>query len=105
MAKAGVQGLTKSAALEYARDDIRVNALIAGAFDTDMLQSAARKVVGDDPAKLEEAFKGYTARIPLGRIGDPSEAAQAALWLCTSAASYITGESMIVDGGLTCWAR
>jgi NAD(P)-dependent dehydrogenase (short-subunit alcohol dehydrogenase family) len=105
MAKAGILGLTKSAAQEYAGDGIRLNALVAGGFDTDMLRSAVTKVVGDDPAKVEEAFKGYAARIPLGRVGDPREAAQAALWLCSSAASYVTGLSMIVDGGLTSWAR
>lgn len=105
MAKAGVLALTKSAAQEYAKDGIRVNALVAGGFDTDMLRSAVRQIVGDDPAKIAEGLKGYADRVPLGRIGDPLEAAQAALWLCSSAASYVTGQSMIVDGGLTSWAR
>ncbi len=105
MAKAGVLALTKSVAMEYAGDQIRANALVAGGFDTDMLQSAIEKVVGSDPAKITEGLKGYAARVPLGRVGDPLEAAQAALWLCSSAASYVTGQSMIVDGGLTSWAR
>ncbi len=105
MAKAGILGLTKSAALEYASDGIRVNALVAGGFDTEMLHNAVRQIVGDDPVKIEEGFEGYAARVPLGRVGDPSEAAQAALWLCSGAASYVTGHSMIVDGGLTSWAR
>jgi NAD(P)-dependent dehydrogenase (short-subunit alcohol dehydrogenase family) len=105
MAKAGILGLTKSAAQEYASEGIRVNALVAGAFDTDMLRTAIEKVVGNDPAKIEEAYKGYAGRVPLGRIGDPREAAQAALWLCSNAASYVTGLSMIVDGGMTSWAR
>ena len=105
MSKAGILGLTKSAAQEYACDGIRLNALVAGGFDTEMLHNAITQIVGNDPAKLEDAFKGYTARVPLGRIGDPREAAQAALWLCSAAASYVTGFSMIVDGGLTCWAR
>jgi NAD(P)-dependent dehydrogenase (short-subunit alcohol dehydrogenase family) len=104
-AKAGILGLTKSAAQEYAADGIRVNALVAGGFDTEMLLSAVKQIMGDDPAKIEEGFKGYAARVPLGRIGDPREAAQAALWLLSGAASYVTGESMIVDGGATCWAR
>ncbi len=47
----------------------------------------------------------YAARVPVGRVGRPEEAAQAALWLCSDAASHITGQSMIVDGGLTAWAR
>ena len=105
MAKAGVLGLTKSAAQEYADDGIRLNALVAGAFDTDMLHNAIEQIVGGDPVKIGEAFKGYAARVPLGRVGHPLEAAQAALWLCSSAASYVTGQSMIVDGGLTSWAR
>lgn len=105
MAKAGVLALTKSAAQEYARDGIRVNALVAGGFDTEMLHNAVKQVVGDNPARIADGLKGYAARVPLGRVGDPREAAQAALWLCSSAASYVTGESMIVDGGLTCWAR
>ena len=105
MAKAGILALTKSAAQEYAADGIRLNALVAGGFDTDMLHDAVRKMVGDDPAKIEEGLKGFAAQVPLARIGDPREAAQAALWLCSSAASYVTGTSMIVDGGLTSWAR
>jgi 3-oxoacyl-[acyl-carrier protein] reductase len=82
-----------------------LNALVAGGFDTDMLRNAITQIVGNDPAKVDEAFKGYAARVPLDRVGDPREAAQAALWLCSSAASYVTGLSMIVDGGLTSWAR
>lgn len=105
MAKAGILALTKSAAQEYAPDSIRVNALVAGGFDTEMLHQAVKQIVGDDPAKIADGFKGYAARVPLGRIGNPREAAQAALWLCSGASSYVTGESMIVDGGLTCWAR
>jgi len=105
MSKAGVLALTKSAAQEYAADGIRVNALVAGPFDTEMLQSAISQAVGGDIAKAQEALKGYVAHIPAGRIGRPEEAAQAALWLCSDAASYVTGQSMIVDGGLTAWAR
>jgi NAD(P)-dependent dehydrogenase (short-subunit alcohol dehydrogenase family) len=105
MSKAGILGLTKSAAQEYATDGIRVNALVAGGFDTEMLQKAVSGLVGGDPGKVQEAFKGMAARVPAGRIGKPEEAAQAALWLCSDAASYMTGASMIVDGGLTSWAR
>ena len=105
MSKAGILALSKSAAQEYAADGIRINALVAGGFDTEMLRMAISQVVGNDPAKIQEAFQGYCARIPAGRIGRPEEAAQAALWLCSDAASYVTGQSMIVDGGLTAWAR
>jgi NAD(P)-dependent dehydrogenase (short-subunit alcohol dehydrogenase family) len=105
MSKAGILALSKSAAQEYAADGIRVNALVAGGFDTEMLRTAVSQLVGGDPDKIQEAFNGYSARVPVGRVGRPEEAAQAALWLCSDAASYITGQSMIVDGGLTAWAR
>jgi len=105
MSKAGIIALTKSAAQEYAADHIRVNALVPGAFDTEMLRTAVTLSVGDDQTKIEEAFKRYTDQIPLRRIGNPVEAAQAALWLCSNASSYVTGHSLIVDGGLTSWAR
>jgi len=105
MSKAGILALTKSAAQEYAVDGIRINALVAGGFDTDMLRTVFSRAVGGDPAKIQEAQKGFAARVPAGRIGRPEEAAEAALWLCSDAASYVTGQSMIVDGGLTAWAR
>jgi NAD(P)-dependent dehydrogenase (short-subunit alcohol dehydrogenase family) len=104
-AKAAILALTKSAAQEYAPDGIRINALVAGGFDTEMLRSAARQTVGDDPQRAEAALRGFSARVPLGRIGTPAEAAQAALWLLSDASSYVTGHSLIVDGGMTAWAR
>lgn len=105
MSKAGVLALTKSAAQEYAPAGIRINALVAGGFDTDMLKTAVSKMVGDDQEKMDAAMAGYAGMVPLKRIGRPEEAAQAVLWLCSEAASYVTGQSMIVDGGLTAWAR
>jgi NAD(P)-dependent dehydrogenase (short-subunit alcohol dehydrogenase family) len=101
-AKAGVLGLTKSAAQEYAPRGIRVNALVAGGFRTPMLEGVFATVSPNDPAAAEASF----ARIvPLGRIGRPEEAAEAVVWLCSDAASYVTGHSMIVDGGLTSFTR
>jgi len=98
VAKAGVIALAKSAAMEYAARRIRVNALVAGAYDTPLLRRAVeRHAKGDTSA--------YTSRIPLGRIGNPEEAAEAAVWLCSEASSYVTGNAMIVDGGMTSWAR
>ena len=82
-----------------------MNALVAGGFDTEMLQKAMSQAVDGDAAKIEAALKGIAEMVPAGRIGRPDEAAQAALWLCSDAASYVTGLSMIVDGGLTAWAR
>ena len=105
MSKAGVLALTKSAAQEYAPENIRVNALVPGGFETEMLQRAISQAAGGQQVKAQEIINDYTARVPAGRIGRPEEAAQAALWLCSDASSYVTGQSLIVDGGLTSWAR
>ena len=90
-AKHGVLGLTKAAALEYVKEGIRVNAVCPGIIRTPM---AARGIAGN-PA-VEEAL----AKIqPIGRLGEPDELANAALFLLSDAASFITGESLAVDGG------
>src|SRR6202789_4050262 len=86
IAKAGILALTKSAAQEYAADGVRVNALVAGGFDTEMLHAAMSQAAGGDAAKSDAALKGFAAMVPAGRIGRPEEAAQAALWLCSDAA-------------------
>lgn len=100
-AKAGLVALTKSAALEYAPRGIRVNALVAGGFDTPMLDGAILGAAGGDPEKAKALRERLSTMIPLGRIGNPDEAAQTALWLLSDAASYVTGHSLIVDGGMT----
>jgi NAD(P)-dependent dehydrogenase (short-subunit alcohol dehydrogenase family) len=100
-AKAGILGLTKSAAMEYGLKRIRVNSLVAGAFDTPMLAAAIDRASGGDAAARTKVESGYKAMIASARIGDPREAAEAIVWLCSDAASYVTGHSMIVDGGLT----
>jgi NAD(P)-dependent dehydrogenase (short-subunit alcohol dehydrogenase family) len=105
VAKAGVVALTKSAAQEYAAEKIRVNVLVPGAFDTPMLRGAMVASGGVDEASLGAIRAVYERLIPLGRIGDASEAAAAAVWLCSPQASYVTGHSLIVDGGMTAWAR
>jgi NAD(P)-dependent dehydrogenase (short-subunit alcohol dehydrogenase family) len=104
-AKAGVIALTKSAALEYARLGIRVNALVAGAFETPMLEDAMTRAAGGNPEAKAVLAQGYAQMVATGRIGRPEEAAEAAVWLCSEAASYVTGHSMIVDGGLTAAVR
>ncbi len=90
-AKHGVLGLTKCAALEYARQGIRVNAICPGYMDTSMTQQSTT-------AAMREAL---AASAPIGRLGAPSEAADVATWLCSSAASYVNGACIPVDGGVT----
>jgi NAD(P)-dependent dehydrogenase (short-subunit alcohol dehydrogenase family) len=104
-AKAGVLALTKSAAQEYGTRGIRVNALVAGAFRTPMLERVFDLAGGGVPEGRAAVEQQYTALAPLHRIGSPEEAAAAALWLCSDESSYITGHSMIVDGGMTAATR
>ena len=104
-AKSGVLALTKSAAQEYAPQGIRVNALVAGGFRTPMLEGVMENASGGDPEAREAVEARYEGLVPLGRIGHPEEAAEVAGWLCSPAASYVTGHSMIADGGATASVR
>jgi NAD(P)-dependent dehydrogenase (short-subunit alcohol dehydrogenase family) len=104
-AKAGVLALTKSAAQEYAGQGIRVNALVAGAFRTPMLERVFEVAGGGSAEGVARVEDAYTVLVPLRRIGAPEEAAAAAVWLCSEAASYVTGHSLIVDGGMTAAMR
>jgi NAD(P)-dependent dehydrogenase (short-subunit alcohol dehydrogenase family) len=104
-AKAGILALTKSAALEYSRSGIRINALVAGAFRTPMLEGVFERISGGDAEAKDAIIRRYDEMTAVGRIGSPEEAAQAVIWLCSDAASYVTGHSMIVDGGLTAPVR
>jgi NAD(P)-dependent dehydrogenase (short-subunit alcohol dehydrogenase family) len=90
--KHGVIGLTKSAALEVARDGIRVNAVCPGTIRTPML----RGFVGGDEEMLEKMGR----RAPIGRIGEPEEIAEAIVWLCSDVASFVTGHALEADGGV-----
>jgi NAD(P)-dependent dehydrogenase (short-subunit alcohol dehydrogenase family) len=89
--KHGVLGLTKTAAVENARSGVRVNAILPGSTDTPMLQAA----MAQDP-KLRKLIESSS---PAGRLGLPHEIAEAAVWLCSERASFVNGESMLVDGG------
>ena len=89
--KHGVVGLTKTAALEYATSGIRVNAVCPGYIYTPLIEEA----LTSNPA-LEVQI---VARHPLGRMGKPEEIAEAVVWLCSDAASFVTGHTMTVDGG------
>jgi NAD(P)-dependent dehydrogenase (short-subunit alcohol dehydrogenase family) len=90
-AKHGVVGLTKTAALEYAKAGIRVNAVCPGVIRTPMFERGLKV----DP-RIEETM---STREPIGRLGKPEEIAEAVVWLCSDAASFVTGLPMAVDGG------
>lgn len=90
-AKHGVLGLTKTVALEYAKSGIRANAICPGPIRTAGLEDYFIR----DP----QAEAKLSAGMPMGRVGIPAEIAETALWLCSDGASFITGQSILVDGG------
>jgi NAD(P)-dependent dehydrogenase (short-subunit alcohol dehydrogenase family) len=89
--KHGVVGLTRAAALEYASQGVRVNAICPGSTRTPMLEG----FMGGD----EQVERMMTRAVPLGRLGRPEEIAEAVVWLCSDAASFVVGHSLAVDGG------
>ena len=89
--KHGVVGLTRTAALEYSAQGIRVNAVCPGVIHTTM--------VGELLKSIPEVIDSLNKQAPVGRIGQPEEIAEAILWLCSGAASFVTGHALAVDGG------
>src|SRR5215216_6400406 len=89
--KHAVLGLTKSAALEYAKSGIRINAVAPGGVETDMLER-----LGEDKNQILETLKSMH---PIGRIGDPEEIANAVVWLLSDKASFVLGHTLLLDGG------
>ncbi len=92
--KHAILGLTKTAAIEYARSGIRINAVCAGTMDTPMIERVRALNPEEEAQQIGDT--------PLGRAADPKEVAEAAVWLCSDAASFVTGHAMSADGGYVC---
>jgi NAD(P)-dependent dehydrogenase (short-subunit alcohol dehydrogenase family) len=88
--KHAVIGLTRAAAVDYAKKGIRINAVAPGPIETPMLERST----GGNPHR-------YDVRVPVGRIGQAAEVAGAVVWLCSDAASFVTGQVLALDGGMT----
>src|SRR5665213_4568930 len=92
-AKHGVLGLTKAAALDYAAQNIRINAVCPGYIETPMME----RFTGG----TAEGRAKVVAEEPVGRMGKPEEIAEAVVWLCSDAAAFVVGHAMVIDGGQT----
>ena len=97
--KHGIIGLTKSAALECVDSNIRINSVCPGIIQTPGLDRTFSKVPG---FSFEEVKHWGMSLIPMKRLGQPEEVAKAVLWLCSDESSYVTGHSLIIDGGIHC---
>ncbi len=92
-AKAGMEGLTRAMAIDYAREAIRVNCILPGLTDTPLVWQSV------PPEDLEETRTLAASEVPLGRMAEPAEIGRVIVFLCSDAASFITGTSLAVDGG------
>ena len=95
--KHAVIGMTKSASIELAPAGIRVNAVCPGVINTRMMRSIEEQTIPDNP---EEYVKAVSEKTPLGRYGEPEEVAGLVAFLASDEATYITGSSYVIDGGL-----
>jgi 3-oxoacyl-[acyl-carrier protein] reductase len=97
--RSGVTSLVKSLSNMEAKNGIRINNLVPGFFDTDRLKELDLRNSGEWRLSLENVRKMNFEKIPMGRYGDPSEFGKAAVFLLSEAASYVTGETFVIDGG------
>ena len=98
--KAAVNGLTKSVALQYAKKNIRVNAILPGLMNTPMIVEPLKGPYGE--GDVQKMIETRSQQCPMGKMGDAWDVANAALFLASEEAKYITGAEIVVDGGITC---
>lgn len=100
-AKAGIIQLTRSVAMELGENGIRVNCICPGFIPTPMIGRARGLSIDEADRKLDTIRKSFTKAQPLRRPGDPTDIAEAALWLASDASSFVNGHALVVDGGVT----
>jgi 3-oxoacyl-[acyl-carrier protein] reductase len=100
--RAGVTGFARTLANEVAADGVTVNNLMPGYTRTERLDELAGSISDEEGMEREEVFRGWADQVPMGRVGEPREFAALAAFLASDRASYITGQSIAVDGG---WIR
>lgn len=97
--RSGVTSLVKSLSIQEAKHGIRINNLVPGFFDTERLRALDQRISNEKKLSLEEVRNINFNNIPMGRYGEPDEFGNAALFLLSEAASYVTGETFVIDGG------
>lgn len=97
--RAGVTGFAKTISNEVAPFNVTVNNVLPGYTRTERLVHLAEAISAREASSIDEAYEGWAAEIPMGRLGEPSELGAVAAFLCSAQASYVTGQSIAVDGG------
>jgi len=98
-ARAGLTAFLAGVARTVAANNVTINNILPGAFDTDRLRGTLTKAAEQKGVSVEEAAKARAASIPARRFGDPGEFGAAAAFLCSAHAGYITGQNLLMDGG------
>lgn len=98
-ARAGLTAFLAGVARSVAADNVTINHMLPGAFDTDRLRGTLKKAAEQKGVSLEEAAKARAATVPARRFGDPAEFGAACAFLCSAHAGYITGQNLLIDGG------